>query len=165
MKYTFLLINLLITTITSIHAQDITPTEINSTGHVLSELTADAIKNNDFESVLIFTNTIDKLKEKLKIDTTYTNYFNNIKIRNPQLNNGIVIFLNSSPQSSPGFSNRVVAHYIDLHKSGISTTDLNEYILLKKLHKGDISSQEINASQINDLKDLKAEIEAIKIEH
>jgi len=146
-------------------AQDIKNTEVDSTCYVISQLMGKAIVDGDLESVIIYSNAIDKLSNKFTLNDTCSAYFQDIKDQNPKLNQGIVIFLNSDPQSSPGFSNKIVEHYLDLHNSGLSANDLKDFILLKKIHNGKINANDIKESKLQQLEAFKAEVQSIKIKN
>ena len=163
MKKIILLFTILGFNIVNVIGQDIDQSEIDTTCYVLSELMSKAKEEGDYESVLIYSNTIDKIKEKYTIHKTYSDYFDAIKISNPNLN-GIVISLNSPPKS-PGFANNEIDDFILLKQDGISLTDFNEFLILKKLGQGKIELENINEMEIKNLEKFKKEIEAIEIEY
>ena len=164
MKHFIVIITLLITNLSQIQAQNINQSDINITCFVISELMAEAKNNGDNESILIYSNTIDKIKEKHTINEAYANYFSLIKLDNPLLSNGIVIFLNSDPKS-PGFSNRQIENFLIIKKEGITLYDFDDFVMLKKLKLGKIHLDNMNELALNNVKKLKAEVESIKIEN
>ena len=144
-------------------AQNINQSDINNTCYVLSELMSEAKKNGDSESVLIYSNTIDKIRKKYTIHKIYETYFDSIKVLNSHLK-GIVISLNSPPKS-PGFTNFEIDDFIILKKNGISLVDFNEFLTLKKLKQGTIKIENMNELEIKNIENLKKEVEAIKLKN
>tara|TARA_R110000751_G_scaffold263794_1_gene363014 strand:- start:96 stop:590 length:495 start_codon:yes stop_codon:yes gene_type:complete len=164
MKHYIIIITLLTTNLTQVQAQNINQSDIDTTCFVISELMAEAKNNRDNESILIYSNTIDKIKEKHTINEAYANYFSSIKIDNPLLSNGIVIFLNSDPKS-PGFSNRQIENFMILKNEGITLYDFDDFVVLKKLKLGKINPDNMSEVTLKNVKKLKAEVESITIEN
>lgn len=146
------------------YAQDILQSDIDTTCFVISELMAEAKENRDNESILIYSNTIEKIKEKHTINKVYADYFNSIKEHNPQITDGIVIFLDSDPKS-PGFSNRQIENFLMLKNEGITMYDFDDFVVLKKLKLGKIHPDNMSELALNNVKKLKAEVESITIEN
>ncbi|GJM64919.1 hypothetical protein [Persicobacter diffluens] len=161
-KFTLIFILTVVGISTSI-AQTINQTDINTTCFVLSELMTEAIRNEDTESVLIYSNTIEKIRKKYTINKKYEAYFNSIKVLNPNIK-GILISLNNPPKS-PGFSNKEIDDFILLRKSGISLMDFNEFLTLKKLGQGTIKIENMHELELKNIEKFKKEVEAIKLKN
>lgn len=145
-------------------AQSVQQSEVDTTCFVLSELMAEAKEKGDYESILIYSNVVDKIKRKYTVDQKYVNYFNSIKVSNIDLTNGIVISLNNPPKF-PGFTNKEIDNFISLKKEGISLMDFNEFLVLKKLGQGKMKIENINEFELKNLEKLKSEVEGLKLKN
>ncbi|NLR91682.1 hypothetical protein [Flammeovirga agarivorans] len=141
-------------------AQDINQTDINTTCFVISELMAEAKKNGDTESVLIYYNTIDKIKKKFTVHKTYVNYFDSIKVLNPDIK-GIVITLNNPPLS-PGFTNNEIENLILFKKKGASLMEFNKFLIKKELESETTKIENINELELKNINHINKEREIIK---
>ncbi|WP_160114312.1 hypothetical protein [Aquimarina sp. AU119] len=162
MKTHLLIITLFIMNTMYLNSQNIDQSDINTTCFVLSELIAKAKEKGDIESMVIFSNTIDKIKADHNIHPTYSTYFDSIKSSNLNISKGIVISLNNPPKS-PGFTNKEIDDFMSLRKDNISLSDLNDFLVLKKLGQNKLKLENLNELEIKNLEKFKKEIETIKI--
>ena len=151
----------LLLSVMRVTAQNITQSDINTTCFVLSELVADAKEKGDATSILIYSNTIDKIKKRYNVHPNYSKYFDSIKKANPNLK-GIVISLNNPPKS-PGFSNKEIDDFMLLSRDGISLSDFNDFLVLKKLGQQKLRLENLNELELKNIKTLKERVESINI--
>lgn len=160
MKRVILILLIFFSNISTIVGQEINQKDIDTTSYVLSQLLA---TTTDEKEVVIYVNAIDQIRKKYKVNKAYSTFVDSLKSINPHFKK-VVISLKGSPQF-PKFSHREIADLMYLKNNGIQFKDLHQILILKKLKKGTIRTENLSDFEKNRLKNFKTQVESIKLEN